>query len=62
MLALNVGNVDRALRVAIGIVLIALAGFGVLGYWAYVGVVPLVTGLLAYCPVYRIFGIRTTWR
>ena len=52
----NEGNVDRALRVIVGLVLIALA---LTGKFAPCGVVPLVTGLLGTCPIYSIFGINT---
>lgn len=62
MSQLNVGNVDRMLRILLGLVLIGLAARGALGIWAYVGVVPLLTGISAFCPVYRLFGIRTTSR
>jgi hypothetical protein len=62
MTSLNIGNLDRCLRVLLGLSLIGLAGFGVLGTWAYVGLVPLLTGLSAWCPLYSVFGIRTTSR
>lgn len=55
----NEGNVDRALRVIVGLVLIALALTGKFTPWGWVGVVPLATGLLGTCPVYSIFGINT---
>lgn len=55
----NEGTVDRVLRVIVGLVLIALALTGVFSPWGWVGVVPLVTGLVGVCPVYSIFGIRT---
>lgn len=62
MITLNMGNVDRALRLVLGIVLVALAALGYLGAWAYVGVVLALTGLVAYCPLYSVLGIRTTSR
>lgn len=55
----NEGTVDRVLRVIVGLVLIALALTGVFSPWGWVGVVPLVTGLVGVCPIYSIFGIRT---
>jgi len=55
----NVGNVDRTLRIVAGIALIALAATGTIGAWGYIGVVPLLTGLLRSCPAYSIFGIDT---
>ena len=62
MNSLNVGNLDRALRVLAGLALIGLAAAGVIGAWGYIGVVPLLTGLVAWCPLYRVLGIRTTSR
>lgn len=62
MIALNIGNLDRALRIVAGITLIALAASGRLGAWAYLGFAALTTGALAWCPLYRLLGIRTTAR
>jgi hypothetical protein len=62
MNSLNIGNLDRALRVLAGLALIGLAAGGVIGAWGYIGVVPLLTGLVAWCPLYRVLGIRTTSR
>ena len=62
MANLNVGNIDRALRILLGLVLIGLAATGRVGAWGYIGVVPLLTGAIAWCPLYRMFGIRTTSR
>ncbi|PZP35632.1 MAG: DUF2892 domain-containing protein [Roseateles depolymerans] len=59
MPAKNEGALDRGLRVAAGVVLLALAATGVLGAWAYVGVVPLLTGVLGWCPLYTALGINT---
>lgn len=55
----NEGTVDRALRVILGVVLIALALTGTFAPWGWIGIVPLVTGLVGVCPVYSLFGIRT---
>lgn len=55
----NVGGIDRILRIAVGLVLIALAATGTVGLWGYIGVVPLLTGLLGWCPPYAIFGWNT---
>lgn len=62
MSALNVGNIDRLLRIVLGIALIGLAVAGTIGIWGYIGIVPLVTGIVARCPLYSVFGIRTTSR
>ena len=56
---LNVGGVDRILRIALGVVLIALAATGTVGWWGWLGVVPLATGLLRFCPLYPLLGISS---
>lgn len=58
-MARNEGTIDRALRVILGLVLIGLTLTGKVGVWGWVGVVPLVTGLIGSCPLYSIFGIST---
>jgi hypothetical protein len=55
----NSGTVDRALRVIVGLVLVGLAAAGTIGVWGWIGVVPLVTGLIGFCPAYTILGIST---
>lgn len=55
----NEGTIDRVLRVVAGLVLIGLAASGTVGMWGYIGVVPLLTGLVGTCPAYAIFGIST---
>lgn len=55
----NVGTIDRVLRILAGIVLIALAATGTVGWWGYIGVVPLLTGLFRFCPAYGLLGINT---
>ena len=55
----NVGNLDRTLRIVGGIALIALAATGTIGVWGYIGVLPLLTGLMRTCPAYSIFGINS---
>ena len=62
MSELNVGNLDRTLRILLGQALVALAAVGTIGPWGFAGVVPLVTGVIAYCPLYRLLGIKTTSR
>ncbi|MFO1072731.1 MAG: DUF2892 domain-containing protein [Geminicoccaceae bacterium] len=54
----NVGTVDRALRVVVGLVLLALALFG--GHlWGWIGLVPLATAAMGFCPAYRLLGLST---
>ena len=62
MSQLNIGNLDRTLRILLGLVLIALAVSGTIGAWGYVGVVLVLTGAVALCPLYKLLGISTTAR
>lgn len=55
----NEGSIDRALRITAGAVLLALAATGSIGAWGFVGVVPLLTGALGWCPLYTLFGFST---
>jgi hypothetical protein len=55
----NVGGVDRILRVAVGLLLIALAATGTVGLWGYVGIVPILTGAIGWCPAYLPFGFSS---
>lgn len=55
----NVGGIDRILRVLVGVVLIALAATGTVGVWGWIGVVPLLTGLFRWCPLYPLLGISS---
>ena len=55
----NEGTFDRVARVILGVVLIALVFVGPHTPWGWVGLVPLVTGLVGMCPLYSILGIRT---
>jgi len=55
----NVGGIDRILRIIVGIVLIALSLMGTIGVWGWIGIVPLVTGLFKFCPLYSIIGMNT---
>ena len=56
---LNVGGLDRILRIVVGLVLIALTLGGQIGLWGWIGVVPLLTGAFSFCPLYRLIGINT---
>jgi len=59
MFSRNEGNVDRILRVIAGIVLISLVFVGPQTVWGWIGLVPLVTGLVGTCPLYSALGINT---
>ncbi|MGE8503159.1 DUF2892 domain-containing protein [Pseudomonas berkeleyensis] len=58
----NVGTLDRSLRIAAGLILIALSLGGVIGPWGWLGVLPLATGILRFCPAYPLLGINTCKR
>lgn len=58
----NVGGIDRTLRIGGGLTLIALAATGTVGAWGYLGVVPLLTGLVGWCPPYALLGLNTCKR
>ena len=55
----NEGGLDRSLRVIVGLVLVGLAATGTVGVWGWIGVVPIATGLMGWCPAYTAFGIST---
>lgn len=55
----NVGGIDRILRIVAGLVLIALTLMGTIGVWGWIGVVPLATGLFRICPAYSLIGVNT---
>jgi len=60
MFVRNEGAADRNLRVILGIALLTLTLVGPKSMWGLVGIVPLATGLIGFCPLYRVFGIRTS--
>ena len=55
----NVGSLDRLVRVVVGIALIAMVFVGPQTVWGWIGVVPLVTAALSWCPLYTALGIKT---
>ena len=55
----NVGGIDRTLRIVLGLVLIGLAATGTVGLWGYIGIAPLLTGLVGWCPPYALLGWNT---
>jgi hypothetical protein len=54
----NVGYLDSIIRVTLGTLIIA-AGLYFDSYWGFVGLIPVITGAVSYCPLYRVFGIET---
>ncbi|HAE26019.1 MULTISPECIES: YgaP family membrane protein [Hyphomonas] len=59
MFKTNEGTIDRVLRVIVGLALIAIVFVGPQTPWGWIGLVPLLTGLVGTCPVYSVLGIRT---
>lgn len=55
----NVGGIDRILRIVVGLVLIGLTLTGTIGVWGWLGVVPLLTGVIGWCPPYALLGFST---
>jgi hypothetical protein len=56
---INVGLIDRAVRIAIGIGVVSLLFFGPRTPFALIGIIPLLTGILGFCPIYYFGGIST---
>lgn len=55
----NVGTVDRTIRIVVGIILMALAATGTVGWWGWLGIVLLATAVLGWCPPYSMLGINS---
>ena len=55
----NMGGIDRILRILVGVVLIVLAATDTVGWWGWLGVIPLATGFIRFCPLYPLLGINT---
>jgi hypothetical protein len=55
----NIGSIERAARVVLGLAVLALAFVGPKTPWAYLGIIPLATGLIGWCPPYALLGIST---
>ena len=55
----NVGGIDRILRIIVGLILVLATVMGALPVWGWIGVVPLLTGILGFCPAYTILGLKT---
>ena len=58
-MAANVGGIDRTLRIVAGAGLVGATVAGLLPVWGYIGIVPLATGLMGWCPLYPLLGIST---
>ena len=58
-MTVNEGKLDRAIRIVLGLALIAMVFIGPQTLWGWIGAVPLLTGLIGYCPIYSVLGINT---
>ena len=58
----NVGNIDRILRIVAGLALLSLVFIGPRTWWGLVGLVPLLTAVVGFCPAYRLIGVSTCSR
>jgi DUF2892 family protein len=56
----NVGTVDKVVRIVVGLALIALVFVGPKTPWGWIGLVPLLTAGMSWCPLYTLLGVRTS--
>jgi hypothetical protein len=56
---INEGSLDRAVRVIVGLVLLSLVYVGPKTPWGWIGLLPLLTGIVGFCPAYTLFGMNT---
>lgn len=54
----NIGSIDRLLRIIIGLAILG-AGLLIPTWWGLVGIIPLATAFIRFCPLYRLFGLST---
>lgn len=55
----NVGGIDKILRIVAGLGLVGATAAGMLPAWGWIGIVPLATGLIGWCPLYLLLGLNT---
>lgn len=55
----NVGGIDKTLRIAAGAILVGATAVGLLPVWGFIGIVPLATGLVGFCPFYPLLGLNS---
>ena len=55
----NMGKADRLLRIIAGLILVSLVFVGPKTPWGWIGIIPLLTGLIRWCPAYALLGINT---
>jgi Protein of unknown function (DUF2892) len=55
----NVGKIDRIIRISLGIITVTLAALGYFSYWGFLGILLIISGLLKNCTFYSLIGINT---
>lgn len=55
----NLGGLDKIARVSLGVILLSLTAAGIIGVWGWLGLVPLLTGMVGICPLYSLLGINS---
>ncbi|GGZ78065.1 hypothetical protein GCM10007161_06800 [Ignatzschineria indica] len=55
----NIGTLDATIRIIVGIIILSLVFIGPKSLWGLIGLVPLLTGIIRYCPLYPVLGINT---
>ena len=55
----NEGGIDRIVRIVAGLLLLGLMAMGTIGWWGWLGVVLLATGVIGWCPAYTLLGMNT---
>jgi len=55
----NIGTIDRAARVILGIIIVTLTALGKISPWGWLGVMLIITGAIKFCPAYSLFGFKT---
>jgi hypothetical protein len=58
-MVINVSHFDRIMRVVTGLVLVIAATTGFIGIWAWIGLIPLISGVVGVCPLYKMFGLSS---
>jgi len=55
----NIGSLERVIRIVVGVVILSLVFVGPASPWGYLGIIPLATGLVGWCPPYALLGFST---
>ena len=55
----NEGTIDRAIRTVVGLAILSLVFIGPKSLWGLLGIIPLITGLVGFCPMYKVLGLNT---